>query len=78
MAETKAIIVDLSAMPCSVIIIGVGSADFTNMRALDSDGKPMISHHGKQAVRDIVQFVEYTKVIAKGDLAEQVLMELPN
>ncbi len=29
-------------------------------------------------MRDIVQFVEYTKVIAKGDLAEQVLMELPN
>jgi len=25
-------------MPCSIIIIGVGSANFSEMKALDSDG----------------------------------------
>lgn len=38
MKSAKQFIVDLSAMPCSVIIIGVGTADFTAMRELDGDG----------------------------------------
>ena len=37
MSETKATLVDLSALPCSVIIVGVGSEDFTNMHQLDCD-----------------------------------------
>ena len=37
MNETKQVIVDLSSLPCSVIIVGVGSADFTGMRELDGD-----------------------------------------
>ncbi len=42
----------------SVIIIGVGDADFTAMDALDSD-KALLSFGGHTAVRDIVQFVSY-------------------
>lgn len=37
MPETKATIVELSHLPCSVIIIGVGDADFTQMHELDGD-----------------------------------------
>ena len=53
---TKAALVSASLQPLSVIIVGVGSADFSGMDELDSD-KIMLSAGGKMAVRDIVQFV---------------------
>jgi hypothetical protein len=31
MPETKATIVELSSFPCSIIIVGVGNADFSQM-----------------------------------------------
>lgn len=37
MAKTKSLLVDLSALPCSVLIIGVGEADFENMHVLDGN-----------------------------------------
>lgn len=37
MPQTKALLVDLSYMACSVIIVGVGNEDFTNMHVLDGD-----------------------------------------
>ncbi len=74
----KALIVDLSALACSIIIIGVGNADFSGMRVLDGDGPGGLKdNHQRRAVRDIVQFVEFTQAVKKGDLAEQVLAELP-
>ena len=42
----------------SIIIIGVGEADFSAMEELDGDAV-RISHRGKLASRDIVQFVAY-------------------
>jgi hypothetical protein len=75
MKETKALIVELSAMPCSIIIVGVGSADFSAMRVLDGDGPGGLKDdNGRQVQRDIVQFVEFNKC---HDLAEQVLCEVP-
>jgi hypothetical protein len=38
MSQTKSAIVDLSRLPCSIIIVGVGNADFSSMNALDGDG----------------------------------------
>lgn len=37
MRETKDLIVECSLYPLSIIIIGVGNADFTNMIELDGD-----------------------------------------
>jgi hypothetical protein len=37
MPQTKEILVRLSQLPCSVIIIGVGTEDFSKMHVLDSD-----------------------------------------
>ena len=37
MAETKAAIVKASRLPTSVIIVGVGQADFKDMDELDAD-----------------------------------------
>ena len=37
MADTKAALVRASRLPMSVIIVGVGQADFSDMRELDAD-----------------------------------------
>jgi copine 1/2/3 len=36
--STKSEIVELSSLPCSIIIVGVGAADFSAMEELDGDG----------------------------------------
>lgn len=56
MDATKDAIINASALPMSVIIIGVGSEDFSAMEFLDSDGR-LLRHNDRAAVRDIVQFV---------------------
>jgi len=37
MDETKNLIVEASNLPLSIVIIGVGNADFKDMRELDSE-----------------------------------------
>jgi len=54
MTETLDAIVNASSLPLSIIIIGVGNADFSAMNFLDGDGKSIVSQ-GRRAVRDIVQ-----------------------
>ena len=79
MKETKLAIIRASALPMSLIIVGVGGADFTAMNELDSDDKKLtIGTH--VALRDIVQFVPFRKY--QGDdaayvLAQEVLAEVP-
>jgi hypothetical protein len=48
------------------------------MEELDADGTFLKAPSGKIASRDCVQFVEYREAIKKGNLAEQVLKELPD
>jgi hypothetical protein len=43
----------------SIIIVGVGFADFTAMDCLDSDDGLLKDPSGRRAVRDIVQFVPF-------------------
>lgn len=45
-------------LPLSLIIVGVGNAEFTNMERLDGDSG-LYSSNGKKAMRDIVQFVPF-------------------
>lgn len=54
MSETKSVLVELSNLPCSVIIIGVGAADFSSMNELDGDDGPLKDDQGRQCMRDIV------------------------
>ena len=77
MPETKSALVDLSALPCSVIIVGVGNADFDAMEELDCDKGVLKDKYSRTAKRDIVQFVEFRKCVAKGELGEKVLKEIP-
>lgn len=59
MDETRHAIVQASKLPMSIIIIGVGNADFSAMEFLDGDNRVLRSHTGEEASRDIVQFVPF-------------------
>ena len=80
MNETINSIVEGSKLPLSIIIIGIGDADFSNMDLLDGDEKPLIDSYGEIRKRDIVQFVEFNSFKKNNDnkeLAEEVLKEIP-
>lgn len=77
MPQTIDLICALSEMPCSIIIVGVGNADFSAMEELDGDGGKLRNSRGQECARDIVQFVEFNAAMARGDLSEQVLKEVP-
>ncbi|GAB1285854.1 Copine-1 [Apodemus speciosus] len=72
-------VVEASKLPMSVIIVGVGGADFEVMEQLDADGGPLRTHSGEAAARDIVQFVPYRRFqnAPRETLAQTVLAEVP-
>lgn len=84
MHNTKQAIVSASMLPISIIIVGVGNADFGAMDELDSDDV-RLAVGGRYAERDIVQFVPLNKFIgnngsllrSQADLAKEVLAEIP-
>lgn len=78
MDQTKAAIVQASALPMSIIIVGVGGADFEMMEELDADDR-LLSAGGRTAQRDIVQFVPFRNFqqSTPAALAQCVLAEVP-
>uniref|UniRef100_A0A8B9NN96 Copine 5 n=1 Tax=Accipiter nisus TaxID=211598 RepID=A0A8B9NN96_9AVES len=85
MAQTKEAIVNAAKLPMSIIIVGVGQAEFDAMVELDGDDI-RISSRGKVAERDIVQFVPFrdyvdgggSPVLSMARLAKDVLAEIPD
>lgn len=78
MPQTIELVCELSELPCSIIIVGVGNADFSAMEELDGDDGRLRNARGVPAARDIVQFVEFNACMARGNLNEQVLKEVPD
>ncbi|NXK03006.1 CPNE9 protein, partial [Herpetotheres cachinnans] len=84
MLQTKEAIVTASALPMSIIIVGVGPAEFEAMEELDGD-EVRVSSRGRFAERDIVQFVPFrdyvddsgNQVLSMARLAKDVLAEIP-
>uniref|UniRef100_A0A914DGF6 VWFA domain-containing protein n=1 Tax=Acrobeloides nanus TaxID=290746 RepID=A0A914DGF6_9BILA len=90
MMDTKKAIIEASELPLSIIIVGVGTAEFDRMEELDSDDK-LLSYNGLVAKRDIVQFVPFRKFLPnlsgnqrvqeiqriQDELAREVLAEIP-
>ncbi|KAF5915110.1 hypothetical protein HPG69_013380 [Diceros bicornis minor] len=62
MADMREAIVHASHLPMSIIIVGVGNADFTDMHVLDGDDGVLCSPRGEPALRDIVRFVPFRKL----------------
>jgi len=54
-------IIEASGLPMSIIIIGIGNADFSSMDVLDGDGGLLRSRNNptRFAQRDVVQFVPF-------------------
>uniref|UniRef100_K7GEN1 Copine 7 n=1 Tax=Pelodiscus sinensis TaxID=13735 RepID=K7GEN1_PELSI len=79
MADTREAIVRASYLPMSIIIVGVGNADFTDMQILDGDDGVLRSPKGEPVLRDIVQFVPFRefKNASATALAKCVLAEVP-
>uniref|UniRef100_A0A0L8G8H8 Copine C-terminal domain-containing protein n=2 Tax=Octopus bimaculoides TaxID=37653 RepID=A0A0L8G8H8_OCTBM len=86
MNQTIKSIIQASYLPMSIIIVGVGSADFEAMNILDSDDG--LLHSGQLvAQRDIVQFVPFRDFlggqygsrmhVSQAYLAKEVLAEIP-
>ncbi|CAD8151829.1 unnamed protein product [Paramecium octaurelia] len=72
-------VIESSHLPLSIIIVGIGNADFKKMTILDNDDNSMVNSKGQKALRDLVQFVPFNQF--KHDstlLSREVLAELPN
>ncbi|CAG5895592.1 unnamed protein product [Menidia menidia] len=79
MDQTRTAIVHASRLPMSIIIVGVGGADFSAMEFLDGDDGNLRSATGEAAMRDIVQFVPFRQFQNSPQemLAQSVLAEVP-
>ncbi len=62
MRETKSLIVAASELPCAIVIVGLGDAEFSDMEILDADDALLRDDFGKVAKRDIVQFVKFREL----------------
>lgn len=79
--ETVETIIDASyEAPMSIVIVGVGDADFKAMEFLDGD-RTKLSSMGfrlkRTAKRDIVQFTKFDESTTVDELAAEVLHEIP-
>ncbi|KXJ30155.1 Copine-8 [Exaiptasia diaphana] len=82
MEQTKAAIVEAASLPVSIIIVGIGPAEFDAMEELDGD-TVRLSSRGRYAERDIVQFVPFRDFLTRGSIAQdllarEVLAEVPD
>ncbi|XP_063816237.1 copine-1 isoform X1 [Pseudophryne corroboree] len=77
--DTRNAIVQASKLPMSIIIIGVGNADFKAMEFLDGDNGVLKASSGEAAARDIVQFVPFRQFqnAPREALTQAVLAEIP-
>ncbi|KAK1885473.1 Copine-3 [Dissostichus eleginoides] len=79
MDQTLRAVVNASRLPMSIIIVGVGGADFSAMEFLDGDDGVLRCPTGETAMRDIVQFVPFRQFqnAPQQMLAQSVLAEVP-
>jgi hypothetical protein len=78
MNECVDLLVKGEKLPLSVIIIGIGKSDFSQMEELNAEINPLISYDGERCCRDLIQFVAFEKYKCNGmKLAETVLEAIP-
>lgn len=87
MPQTIQSVIASSSLPMSIIIVGIGDAEFDAMEQLDADDSAL-SYNGRFAERDIVQFVPFRNffggrcgnnlALSQAYLAKEVLAEIPD
>eukprot|EP00547_Thalassionema_nitzschioides_P003186 CAMPEP_0194213546 /NCGR_PEP_ID=MMETSP0156-20130528/14231_1 /TAXON_ID=33649 /ORGANISM="Thalassionema nitzschioides, Strain L26-B" /LENGTH=757 /DNA_ID=CAMNT_0038941599 /DNA_START=1 /DNA_END=2271 /DNA_ORIENTATION=+ len=70
-ARTKQALTAASTAPLSIVIVGMGSADFSTMQFLDDFAT-------QEGIRDICQFVNFDRHPNKIDLTQATLDEIPD
>lgn len=70
--ETKQHLISASKDPLSVVIVGIGEADFAGMEFLDN------FESGMEDGRDITKFVRFNDYKSYNALTEAVLDEIPD
>lgn len=71
-------VVKASRLPLSIIVVGIGNADFGPMETLDGDEHVLKDSYGNPVLRDIIQFVPFNKFHGNGTLlSKEVLAEVP-
>ena len=78
MPQTRDAIVLASTLPMSIIIVGVGQADFTAMNILDGDDGVLMGKHGQAVQRDIVQFVPFRGISSSNYVTFFDCVSFPN
>ena len=74
--EAKNAIVELSYLPCSLIIVGVGSKiDWDKFEQFLKAGGSIKNSEGQTGMREILEFVPFNKL--KANLSEDVLKKVP-
>ena len=73
MELTKNLLFEAAMLPLSIIIVGVGNANFENMVELDGDNG-LYNSNGVKALRDIVQFVPFRDVKLNPDMLARELL----
>uniref|UniRef100_A0A8C8EYR3 Copine-3 n=1 Tax=Oncorhynchus tshawytscha TaxID=74940 RepID=A0A8C8EYR3_ONCTS len=78
--QTRSAIVNASRLPMSIIIIGVGGADFTAMEFLDGDDGRLKAPTGETAARDIVQFVPFRQFqnVSRSSCCLKLIVTVPS
>ncbi|KAK7199520.1 Copine [Novymonas esmeraldas] len=79
MQDTIDAIVAADDAPLSIVIIGIGRADFSSMEQLDGDGGVLRDRSRRASRRDVVQFVPFNQFEGRdpAKLAAAVLQEVP-
>lgn len=67
MDRTIDLVIQAANLPLSIIIVGIGNADFSNMDKLDGDNG-LYGTNGVKCPRDLVQFVPFRDVKLNGDV----------
>ena len=76
--DTIDALVEGSFLPLSVIIVGIGDADFSKMVVLDGNEIPLVSSQNIKWLRDLVQFIQYNKYKNNEQrLTKEILEEIP-
>jgi copine 4/6/7 len=70
--ETKTQLIEASEDPLSIVIVGIGDADFNGMEFLDEHDS------SKEGGRDITKFVRFSDYKSFNALTEAVLDEIPD
>nr|XP_039255835.1 copine-3-like isoform X1 [Styela clava] len=80
MDETKKALVRASKLPISIVIVGIGNADFSDMEFMSKGAKHIKTQEGECAARDITQIVSFRKFNFESmdTLGRNLLQKIPS